>query len=163
MSDQRTFTERNPNKIAAGGLAGGIVLAVAILGSDEGMRTHAYLDIGNVWTVCEGITEGVKKGDVYTIPQCINLRNRDVQKRVAAMQKCLHAPVSPMTASAMIRFSYNVGVQPYCKRVAANFNAGKQILGCTWMLQYHYVGKRSVPGLVKRRGRESHDCIAGLT
>ena len=85
-----------------------------------------------------------------------------VRGRVAEMQKCLHVPVTPTTAQAMIRFGYNVGTAAFCKRVAAEFNAGRQVSGCNWMRQYVWSGGRKYPGLVARREGEATECIAGL-
>lgn len=160
--------DNHPRKAAVGSLAAGILLAGPLISGFEGMRTHAYLDSARIATICEGIityTDGrrVKMGDVVDVDTCIDLRNKDVAARVDQMQRCLEVPVSPVTAAWMISFGYNVGVAPYCKRVASNFNAGRQVSGCNWMRQYVYAGGAVNRGLVTRRGKEATGCLAGLT
>lgn len=155
--------QRHPQKIAAGGLAAGIVLALTPLMLGEGLRTHAYIPVpGDRWTICYGETVGVKQGDVATPVACKAMLLESVKGRVAEMQKCLKVPVSPVTAQAMIRFSYNVGNGPFCKRVAADFNAGHAAAGCNWMRQYVWSGGRKYPGLIARRKGEADECLAGL-
>lgn len=151
-----------------GGTVGGLILGVALalgpLKADEGYRDHAYIPVpGDRWTICYGETEGVKQGDVATPIQCEAMLRGSVLRRVAEMQKCLHVPVSPLTAKAIIRFGYNVGTAAFCKRVAPNFNAGRQVNGCNWMRAYVYSSGRKYPGLVRRRAGEADECLAGLS
>lgn len=148
----------------AGGLAAGIALALSPLMAGEGLRTHAYIPVpGDRWTICYGETAGVHAGDVATPVQCKAMLLADVRARVDRMQRCLKVPVSPVTAQAMIRFAYNVGEGPFCKRVAANFNAGRAAAGCNWMRQFVWSGGRKYPGLVARRKGEADECLAGLS
>lgn len=156
--------DNHPRKYAVGSLAAGVALALPALMASEGLRTHAYLPTPNDrWTICYGETEGVHRGDVDTPQGCAARLMPVVLAHVAEMQKCLKVPVTPATAQAMDRFGFNVGTGAFCKRVAANFNAGHQVAGCNWMRQYVWQGRVKLNGLVTRRKGEADECLAGLS
>jgi lysozyme len=53
--------------------AAATAVCCSLVGGFEGIRTTAYPDPATgrePWTVCYGETEGVKRGDTYTLAQC---------------------------------------------------------------------------------------------
>lgn len=155
--------QTSPVKAAAGGLAAGLGIAVSLIAPFEGERSHAYLDVGHVASICYGETEGVTMGQVRTHAQCVRMLDSDLQKRLPVMQACTHVPVSPRTSGALISFGYNVGTGAYCKSVAPFLNVGEPLTACAKISLYHYVHGVSIPGLVRRRQAERKLCEEGLS
>src|SRR5207253_18271 len=70
-------------------------MAVALVGSFEGLRQHAYPDPatgGQPWTLCYGSTNGVKPGDYRTVAQCKALLSLELQTYAAGIERCVTVP-----------------------------------------------------------------------
>lgn len=94
--------------IAAGGALG---IATAILQPFEGREYEAYYDrYGKVWSICDGATAGVIKGDIADDLDCDRMTARDVAIADETLDRC--APgveMPPYRRAAFIDFIYNVG------------------------------------------------------
>lgn len=55
---------------ALAGLGAILVLAAGVAAQHEGLRLHAYRDVGGVPTICYGDTHGVAMGQVATVAEC---------------------------------------------------------------------------------------------
>ena len=65
-----------------------LVFAIGYTSSWEGRRYVAYQDVGGVWTICDGIIKGVKKGDKATDAQCDAMLLEDILAHERRMLAC---------------------------------------------------------------------------
>lgn len=131
---------------------------------------RAYLDIARVATACDGITKGVRMGQVYTEAQCTMMLERELVIHAQGVMACspgLRGDGRDYQRAAAVSFAYNVGVRGYCESTAARrFNAGNYRGGCDAFMAWNKarVGGvlRPVQGLTNRRARERAMCLRGL-
>lgn len=131
---------------------------------------RAYLDIVGVPTACDGITKGVKMGQVYTEAQCAELLERELVIHARGVMNCTPGlrpeHLAPQRAAA-VSLAYNIGVAGFCRSTAARrFNAGNIRGGCDAFLAWNK-GRvngvlRPIVGLTRRRERERAMCLRGL-
>lgn len=151
-------------------LAGTVVLLVAALGVNEGMRTKPYYDSVGVLTVCEGITgPDVVAGRTYTLAECYSLRDKFIERMNVRLGACLTEPVSQEEWIAYGHFSYNVGPKWFCQNFAPMINAGDNRGACMRIERYVFADGRdcrikanNCPGIVKRRAFERDMCLSGV-
>ena len=149
---------------------GGAVAAVAIalVGTWEGLRTKAYKDIVGVPTVCYGETRGVKMGDQYTVAQCKEMLRealadfeRQGLMRCVSQQHLARMPDELYVAS--LSLSYNVGTGAFCRStMVKKINRGDYRGACNELPKWVKAGGRTVRGLVNRRRAERQLCLEGL-
>lgn len=94
----------NKNKLAGSILAAAMALAAGF----EGVKYVAYQDVGGVWTLCNGETLGVKKGDTATPEQCNNMLIAGLLRHNAPFEK-LPRQLPANVHLAALDFCYNVG------------------------------------------------------
>lgn len=131
---------------------------------------RAYLDIAGIPTACDGITKGVKMGQVYTEAQCAMMLERELVIHAQGVMNCTPGLKPERRApqrAAAVSLAYNIGVGGYCKSTAARrFNAGDIRGGCEAFVAWNKarVGRvlRPVQGLTNRRARERAMCLTGL-
>lgn len=147
-------------------LAASAAAAALLIPGFEGHRNYAYPDPatgGKPWTICDGSTLGVKKGDHATNAECVVMTARDAQAHGVAISKCVHRLVPLKSATAFTSFAYNVGVANFCaSTVARRLNEGDLPGACAAMSAWVYAAGKKMPGLVKRRARERAYCELGL-
>ena len=102
--------------------AGAIGIATFLLKPFEGREYDAYWDVpGQVWTICDGATTGVKKGDFADDFDCDRMTARDAATANAALNRCAPGVEMPgYRRAAFIDFIYNVG--PGRAIIPANIN-----------------------------------------
>jgi lysozyme len=154
--------------VVAGGTAFGIMQeSVPIL---EANPLVAYQDIGGVWTICGGVTYGVKPGDVETVDGC-RRRNADaINIGLAAVDRCVTYPMPETRRAAFGLMAYNVGGSAFCKSTAARLaNAGQAAQACAQIDRWVYVAGKdcrlkasNCAGIVHRRAIERTLCEVGL-
>lgn len=140
-------------------------IALTIVAPWEGLRLNAYPDIVGVWTVCYGETQGVKKGDQYTVAQCEGMLAKRIGEFERELDKCMKParPLSPKTKAAFISWTYNVGWGAACKSTLVRLvNAGQVARACDELLKWNRAGGRVVKGLTNRREAERRICLEGL-
>lgn len=142
-----------------------LALAIATIGGFEGRRTTAYQDVVGVWTICDGITAGVKKGDTRTPAECDALLKATIERTEAALDKCLTVDVPGKTKVALVSWAYNVGTGAACGSTLVRLaNAGKLDEACRQLPRWNKGGRplRPIRGLTERRAAELAMCLAGL-
>lgn len=140
-----------------------LALVTATLTGFEGRRTTAYQDIVGIWTICEGITEGVRPGDVRTPEECDALLREGIARYEAGLDACLTTPLPGRTKVALISWAWNVGIGAACKSTLVKLgNAGKLEAMCEQLPRWNRAGGKVVNGLVKRRAAELAMCLDGL-
>lgn len=86
----------------------------------------AYLDLVKVPTACDGITKGVKLGQVYTPAQCDAMLEAELVAHAEPIMRC--APGlrgRGNQAAAVVSLGYNVGVANVCgSTLVRKVNAG---------------------------------------
>lgn len=131
---------------------------------------RAYLDIAGIATACDGITRGVRMGQVYTEAQCTMMLERELVIHAQGVMNCtpgLRGDGRAYQRAAAVSLAYNIGVSAYCKSTAARrFNAGDYLGGCNAFMAWNKarVGGvlRPVQGLTNRRARERFMCLRGM-
>jgi lysozyme len=128
----------------------------------------AYADIVGVWTICDGLTRGVRPGDRETSTGCLLRLERELVEHATQIRRCvpgLFAPARDLQLWAAISLSYNIGWPSFCGSTAARqFKAGRWREGCDAFALWNKAGRplRVVRGLVLRRHREIAICKRGL-
>lgn len=129
-----------------------------------------YRDIANIPTACDGITERVRMGQLYTEAQCAAMLESALIKHAEGVMRCtpgLSQPGRDHQRVAAVLLAYNIGVGGYCgSTVARRFNAGQWRAGCDafgmWNKARVNSVLRPVAGLTARRSREREICLRGL-
>ncbi len=148
-------------KLYAATLALSLAGAGAIM-HHEGTRNHAYLDTGNVWTICVGHTRTAKPGMVATDAQCAALFKEDTAWAQAAVRKHVRVPITQEQFDALVSFVFNFGEPAFRgSTMLRRINAGQCMAAgaefSRWVLDNGVV----LPGLVKRRAWERKQWESG--
>ncbi len=124
----------------------------------------AYLDIVRVPTACDGVTRGVKMGDVFTPAQCDAMNEAEIIRHAEPIIACVPALYGRGNqAIAAVSLAYNIGTGGFCRSTIARlWNAGQWRAGCDFFLRYSRAGGVVVKGLAKRREWERSICLRGL-
>lgn len=157
--------EESGRKVAATASADGTVVVRHIAGPQY---LSAYLDDVGVATACDGITAGVKIGQRYNEAQCAALLERELVAHANQVIACVPQLYGrEYQASAAVSLAYNIGGPAFCGSTAArHFRAGRWREGCAafgmWSKGTIRGRKVVLPGLVKRRARETARCVTKL-
>lgn len=143
------------------------VMAVALVGSAEGLRQTAYPDPGThgkPWTICYGHAKGdVSPGDHKSLDECRALLLTDLDGFGEAVDRCIHVPMKDETFVAYVSLAYNIGAGSFCKSSVARLaNAGQGRESCDAMLRFNRAAGVVFPGLTARRQRERAFCLHGM-
>jgi len=146
--------------VGAGLLAVVAGIATPLIKHFEGQRLVAYSDVVGVPTICAGITEDVKLGDVATPEQCDQRLQADLRRRLAGLQGCIHKELTPNQWAAVLSFAYNVGVPAVCgSTLVSMINAGASpSQWCAQLDRWVYAGGQKLAGLERRRAAERELC-----
>lgn len=152
--------------LTKGLIAGSIALtalATGVVSQFEGRELRAYQDIVGVWTICDGETKRVKRGDTATAAQCDTMLARNLVIYEQGLDRCLTAAVPGKAKVAFLSWTYNVGVGAACgSTLVRRANAGDVRGSCDELLKWNRAGGRVVNGLTKRRQAERELCLEGL-
>lgn len=132
---------------------------------------RAYLDIAGVPTACDGITRGVRMGQVYTEEQCTAKLIEEIDVHARGALRCapsLRAPGRDYQRAAAISLTFNIGVGGFCgSSIRRAFEVGQVVHACDRFLAWNKArvrgALRPVRGLTLRRQREREMCLTGLT
>lgn len=153
------------NKWLVGTVSAAVLTGIATF---EGTRTHAYLDIGGVPTVCTGHTgKDIDMNKIYTVNECRRLLTKDIQDRQPQILECINAPITQEEYDAYTIFAYNVGPKAFCSsRANKLLTAGQHELACKALATgpdgkpaWSYVNGKFIPGLQRRRQFERDMCL----
>lgn len=162
------------------GTGGAAVIAITVpfLMGWEGMDPVAKRDMigtGHPITYCNGLTSvdgDVKVGQRFTKKECEERLTLALPKYLAALNKCIKAPMPKKSAAALLDGSFNAGSAAVCRSpMLAKINANNIRAGCDafkgWYIRSDGQARR---GLVARRsgigdGRKSERdlCLEGLS
>ncbi|HDP4777317.1 lysozyme [Pseudomonas aeruginosa] len=150
-----------PRKLTAAG--GALALAAALVTPFEGRSLVAYLDPVGIPTICEGITAGVRMGDMATPAECDALLKRELQRAVDAVDRQVLVPLPDTRRAALASFVYNVGEGQLARStLLRKLNAGDVRGACAELSRWVYAGGKKLGGLVRRRAAERELCEVGL-
>lgn len=166
-----SWWRKRPAK-AAGAAGGAAVMALAasFIAGWEGRELRAYRDIAGVWTICQGLTDGVRPGDVATAAECDTRFAAELRKLHAGMTACYPGlPSLPDKVEvAFLSLGYNIGIAGFCgSTVRKRAEAGDLPNACHAITWWNKITDRSgnkvvSRGLVNRRAAEEALCIEGL-
>jgi lysozyme len=147
--------------VAALAVSGSMIIGLAL---NEGYKSVAYPDSGNVWTIGFGETKGVKQGDTTTPQRALAVLGQSVNGYAKGVQSCVTAPVYQYEFDALVDAAYNAGVGAVCKSPMVHFtNLQQYELACeaykTWYTHDHQ--GNLINGLIHRREYEYRTCIGG--
>lgn len=161
--DTRKQSGRVSPKLAA--LLGAGVLGIAgsmitLWESGNNRPVVAYQDIVGVWTICDGITQGVKKGMTVTQDKCDEMLYAEIKKFDAGLSKCMRKDAPVNVHAAVLSFAWNVGVKNACdSTLMKKINAGDYVGGCNELSRWTKAGGNHVQGLANRREYERKICL----
>lgn len=141
-----------------------LALAVATVGTFEGVRTVAYKDVVGVPTVCFGETRGVKMGDEYSMAECEEMLGGSLLEFSRGLDRCLKVETPDKTYVAFVSWAYNVGLGAACRStLVRKANAGDLVGACNQLPRWNRAGGRVWWGLTRRRTDERKMCLSGLS
>jgi lysozyme len=149
------------------GLACATIVTPFVSGWESGGKKHlrAYQDIVGVWTICDGITKGVRRGQTETTAGCLARQEQELIAHAAPVLACTPGLRGrPHQLAAAVSLAYNIGARGYCRStIARRFNAGEWRRGCDAFLAWNKAGGRVIRGLANRRAAERALCRKGLS
>lgn len=130
----------------------------------EGLRTSAYLDSVNVWTIGYGTIKypsgkRVTKGDVCTEAQAKMYMKNDLKVFVSAVNKLVTVPLNQNQFDALVSLLYNIGETAFANStLLRKLNAG-DYKGAAEQFEVWNKGRvkgvlQVIPGLANRRKAE---------
>lgn len=127
----------------------------------EGVRENAYQDVVGVWTVCAGETQGVKRGDRYSMAECKFMLQKRLDDYATPIESCLPG-LPDARFIAFTSLAYNIGAQRTCQSTAAKLvRLGQVPAGCQAFMQWNKAGGVVFTGLTRRRAAERDLCLKG--
>jgi lysozyme len=144
-----------------------LTVAALLINFEGGARDTPYVDNAGVLTVCVGSTARGPGGapidvhHIYTAKECAARLQNDLGPTYAAVVKSIHVQVTDGEVAAYTSFSYNVGLNSWNHSTALRLlNSGNHVAACNSLMNWVYIGKNRVRGLVNRRQAELDLCLA---
>jgi lysozyme len=147
------------------GMVGTSAIAIACIftSSNEGTRHTAYPDPatrGAPWTICDGHTEGVHKGDTATDAQCAAYLKQDMAVATQSVARCIRVPINVNMAAALYDTVFNAGDRVVCgSTVQARANANDLIGMCYGLKAWKFANGVVYQPLIKRRANAVQLCL----
>ena len=136
-----------------------------LIKQEEGLRLKAYPDPasgGDPWTIGYGHTSGVKKTDLITKEQAEDFLDEDMLNAYSVVDRVVKVPLSPQQRDALCSFVFNVGGGAFSKSTMLRLlNQGEYIKAANEFDRWTKAAGRTMPGLVKRRGKEKSLFLSG--
>ncbi len=133
---------------------------IIIVKSFEGLRLQAYQDSVGIWTIGYGHTSMAGPPDVYpgmviTEAEADQILRRDLDLFEAGVTRGLTIATNSDQFSAMVSFSFNVGLGAFRdSTLLRKHNAGDFAGAADEFLRWVYAGGQYLPGLERRRNAE---------
>lgn len=144
-------------------------MAIAIAIPAEGLRQTAYYDPPGILTVCYGSTRNVEAERRYTLDECDERLDAEMQDALATVERC--APGLPVeTLAAFGDAVYNLGPTIVCNKAKSTaarlLAAGDIAAACKQLPRWDKTriagAVVTLPGLTKRRAAERDLCLRGV-
>jgi lysozyme len=134
-------------------------LAVAFVGSYEGLRTKSYRDIIGVPTICYGETRGVKMGETASKEECDAMLIKGLQEFERDVTGCVTRYLPNARLVAFTSLAYNIGSRNFCRStLVKKYNDGDVKGACAEFKRWNRAGGKVVKGLTRRRAAEQELC-----
>ena len=133
---------------------------IEIIKSFEGLRTTAYQDAVGVWTIGYGHTSMAGSPTVYagmtiTTAEAETILRQDLNVFEAGVTQAVTTTTTSDQFSAMVSFSFNVGLGAYQDSTLLKKHNGRDFAGAAdEFLRWVYAGGEVLPGLERRRKAE---------
>lgn len=116
---------------------------------------EAYQDVGGVWTIGWGCTEGVKKGMKINRAEAESLLRKELEKFEKAVTDNVKVQINDNQFSALVSFSYNVGSEALSRStLLKSLNEHKYQEAADELLWWDKVDGKPFLGLERRRRAE---------
>jgi lysozyme len=131
-----------------------------LIKSFEGCSLKAYLDMVGVPTIGFGYTKGVTHQDVSdkrTIdePTAEKMLRDELSDFETGVSRCVHVPLNENEFSALVSFSYNLGLGSLERSTLLKLlNAGDHAGAANEFIKWNRAGGKPVDGLTRRRVAE---------
>lgn len=151
---------------ALAGALGTVAAGAAYIGGHEGISLTSYQDAGGVWTICQGLTEGVQPNMALTQEECDARFKAEIGKTFARVDQIVRVDMTPSRRIAVASFCYNVGFGNCGRSTFIKKLNAKDPTACNEILRWKFVdgvdcstpGNRVCPGVFKRRQEEAELC-----
>ena len=134
---------------------------IELIESFEGFSSKPYKDVAGIWTIGVGSIYGLNgkrvKADHRNISkkEALQLMKRDLKRTEVRISQLVNVPVTQNQFAALCSFVYNVGSGAFQRSTARMKLNRSDYEGCAnEFLRWKYAGKRSIPGLLRRREAE---------
>lgn len=144
--------------------AGVLAIAAPFVQGWEGRTYEAHIPVpGDVLTICDGSTRGVKLGMVANDAECDERLARDLSTAAAAVDRLVKVKISDTLRASLISFVFNVGEGNFAKStLLRKLNAGDLRGACRELPRWAYAAGRKLRGLERRRAAEQALCLKGV-
>jgi lysozyme len=121
----------------------------------EALRTLAYQDSGEVWTIGYGHTAGVEEGDTCTGEQALLWLQEDLTWAEKEVEARVTVPLSQSMFDALVSFVFNLGPKAFQgSTLLRALNSGNYHDVPGQLLRWYHT-KGSEWGLLRRRAAEA--------
>lgn len=128
---------------------------LAIIKKFEGRRLKAYRCPAGIWTIGYGHTGDVHEGMEITEEQAEELLRGDIMQAEMDVERLVMVPINSNQFSALVSFTYNVGVQAFKISTLLNrINAGRLQDVSGEIIKWRYANGKELNGLRRRREAE---------
>jgi lysozyme len=118
----------------------------------EGLRLTAYLCPAGMYTIGYGHTKNVCAGDTITASEAEEFLDDDLRVFEKGVEGLVHVPLNDNQFSALVSFSFNVGLQALYRSTLLNLlNRGWYAQVPAQLQRWTKAGGKELAGLVKRR------------
>jgi lysozyme len=162
-----TPQDESGRKVAASVAPDGVATVTHVSGPQY---LRAYLDIAGVPTACDGITAGVRMGQVYTEAQCGALLERELTRHAEGVMRCspaLRQAGRDWQRVAAVTHAYQFGIAAWCTSTAHDLIEAARIEdGCDVLPAWNKARRGGVlrfsAGVQRRSQRRREYCRTGL-
>lgn len=128
---------------------------LTFIASFEGLRLHAYRDVGGIWTIGYGHTGAVKSNQTITKQQAMNFLRADLAVAEQAVHRYVNVGLNQNRYNALVSFVFNCGAGAFrTSTLLKQLNGGDYGQVPSQLLRWNKVNGRPVEGLTRRRTAE---------
>lgn len=150
-------------------IAAAMACCLPFIHTHEGESLESYEDVVGVWTICHGVTKGIKPGMVKTEAECDALTENTLGQFMSNVAASLEIEPNPELLAAHTSFAYNIGIGGYkSSNTLKQTNKGNFAAGCRAMANWYTASGKDCRikvnncyGVIKRRDDEIALCLKG--